>query len=135
MSRRLYMLTDQQMGRIAAYLPKPRGWPRRGIPAVARVDNEKTAASRGAGSWGEFNPTYRRFAKQLKFHVDACAPRQPQTKGKVERLPRLLRRHAPILRHAHRRSFFSPGTQRYAVDFSYSASSTRMSRRQSPPCA
>lgn len=62
-----------------------------GVPAVARVDNEKTAVSRGAGSWGEINPTYRRFAKQLKFHVDACAPRQPQTKGKVERLVRIQR--------------------------------------------
>ena len=59
-----------------------------GVPAVARVDNEKTAVSRGAGSWGEINPTYRRFAKHLTFHVDACPPRQPQMKGKVERLVR-----------------------------------------------
>ena len=31
------------------------------------------------------NPTYRTFANTLKFHVDACPPRQPQAKGKVER--------------------------------------------------
>jgi hypothetical protein len=30
-------------------------------------------------------PTYRRYATVLHFHVDACQPRQPQAKGKVER--------------------------------------------------
>jgi len=49
------------------------------------VDNEKTAVARGAGAWGTINPTYRRYAGLMKFHVDACAPRQPQRKGKVER--------------------------------------------------
>ena len=56
-----------------------------GVPATARVDNEKTVVSRGAGSWGEFNPTYRLFAQRLRFHIDACSPGQPQRKGKVER--------------------------------------------------
>jgi transposase len=56
-----------------------------GVPATLRVDNEKTAVARGAGSWGTINPTYRRYAGLMKFHVDACAPRQPQRKGKVER--------------------------------------------------
>jgi transposase len=56
-----------------------------GVPATLRVDNEKTAISRGAGAWGTINPTYRRYAALMKFHVDACAPRQPQHKGKVER--------------------------------------------------
>ncbi|MFP4406845.1 IS21 family transposase [Rhodosalinus sp.] len=56
-----------------------------GVPAVLRIDNVKTAVAKGAGSWGVVNPTYRRFAAQLKFHVDACQPRQPQAKGKVER--------------------------------------------------
>ena len=56
-----------------------------GVPAVLRIDNVKTGVSKGAGSWGEANPTYRRYAGQLKFHVDACQPRQPQAKGKVER--------------------------------------------------
>lgn len=56
-----------------------------GVPATLRVDNEKTAISRGAGAWGEVHPAYRRFAEVARFHVDACAPRSPQAKGKVER--------------------------------------------------
>jgi hypothetical protein len=56
-----------------------------GVPAVVRVDNEKTAVVRGAGAWGEIHETYRRYAAALRFHVDACAPRSPQAKGKVER--------------------------------------------------
>ena len=56
-----------------------------GVPATLRVDNEKTAIARGAGAWGTVNPTYRRYAALMKFHVDACAPRQPRAKGKVER--------------------------------------------------
>jgi transposase len=62
-----------------------------GVPAVLRIDNVKTAIARGAGAWGVINETYRRFATQLKFHVDACQPRHPQGKGKVERHARDLR--------------------------------------------
>lgn len=62
-----------------------------GVPAVLRIDNVKTAIARGAGAWGVINETYRRFAVQLKFHVDACQPRHPQGKGKVERHARDLR--------------------------------------------
>jgi transposase len=56
-----------------------------GIPATVRVDNVKTAVSRGAGSWGQLNPSYRRYARAVRFHIDACSPRSPQSKGKVER--------------------------------------------------
>ncbi len=56
-----------------------------GIPATVRVDNEKTAVSKGSGAWGELNPSYRRYARTVRFHIDACAPRHPQAKGKVER--------------------------------------------------
>ncbi|KPK48957.1 MAG: hypothetical protein AMS22_14450 [Thiotrichales bacterium SG8_50] len=56
-----------------------------GIPATVRVDNEKTAVSRGAGPWGELNPSYRRYAQTVRFHIDACLPRCPEAKGKVER--------------------------------------------------
>jgi transposase len=56
-----------------------------GIPAVVRVDNEKTAVSHGAGAWGEINESYRRYAQAVRFHIDACQPRSPQAKGKVER--------------------------------------------------
>src|SRR4051812_36619942 len=50
-----------------------------------RMPSEKTAMARGAGAWGTVNPTYRRYATVLHFHVDACPPRQPRAKGKVER--------------------------------------------------
>jgi len=56
-----------------------------GIPATVRVDNEKTAVSRGAGAWGVINSTYRRYAETVRFHIDACQPRSPQAKGKIER--------------------------------------------------
>ncbi len=56
-----------------------------GVPATIRVDNEKTAVSEGAGAWGRINPAYRRYALAARFHVDACPPRSPGHKGKVER--------------------------------------------------
>jgi transposase len=62
-----------------------------GVPAVLRIDNVRTAIVSGAGAWGVLNETYRRFAVQLKFHVDACQPRHPRGKGKVERHVRDLR--------------------------------------------
>lgn len=62
-----------------------------GIPAVVRVDNTKTAVSRGAGSWGEINATYRRYALTVRFHVDPCQPYSPEHKGKVERAVRTQR--------------------------------------------
>jgi len=56
-----------------------------GVPAVLRVDNVKTAVAKGAGPWGTLNETYRRYAKGVRFHIDAARPRTPQDKGKVER--------------------------------------------------
>jgi len=56
-----------------------------GVTATVRVDNTKTAVSHGAGAWGELNPSYRRYAKAVRFHIDACPVRHPQAKGKVER--------------------------------------------------
>lgn len=56
-----------------------------GIPASVRVDNERTAVSRGAGAWGELNPSYERYAQTVRFHIDVCPPRTPAAKGKVER--------------------------------------------------
>jgi transposase len=56
-----------------------------GVPATVRVDNEKTAMSRGAGPWGEINPSYRSYARTVRFHIDPCLPRHAQGKGKVER--------------------------------------------------
>lgn len=71
-----------------------------GIPAVLRVDNTKTAVARGAGPWGEINPTYQRYATTLRFHVDACLPFSPAHKGKVERLVRTGRGGLDITRRA-----------------------------------
>jgi hypothetical protein len=56
-----------------------------GVPATMRIDNEKTAISTGAGAWGEVHIAYRRYSEVARFHVDACAPRSPEAKGKVER--------------------------------------------------
>lgn len=56
-----------------------------GVPATVRIDNEKTAIVAGAGAWGTPHPVYRRYAESLRFHIDACAPRSPEAKGKVER--------------------------------------------------
>jgi transposase len=56
-----------------------------GIAAINRIDNEKTAISKGAGPWGVINPVYRSYARTMGFHVDACEVRCPEQKGKVER--------------------------------------------------
>lgn len=56
-----------------------------GIPASVRVDNEKTAVVRGAGTWGTLHPAYQAYARMVRFHIDVCPPRAPQAKGKVER--------------------------------------------------
>lgn len=56
-----------------------------GVPASLRVDNEKTAMARGAGAWGQVNRAYARYAHCVRFHIDACPPRSPGHKGKVER--------------------------------------------------
>lgn len=62
-----------------------------GVAAVNRIDNVKTAIASGAGAWGTIHPTYRAYARALGFHVDACAPRAANAKGKVEAKVRLSR--------------------------------------------
>jgi transposase len=63
-----------------------------GVAAVNRIDNLKTGIAHGAGPWGEINPAYRRYARDVGFHVDACRVRQGSDKGKVEAKVRLGRR-------------------------------------------
>ena len=63
----------------------------RGVPAVTRIDNVKTAIAHGAGAWGVINATYRSYAKAVRFHVDACSPGEPRAKGKAEAKVRLSR--------------------------------------------
>jgi len=62
-----------------------------GVAAVNRIDNVKTAIIHGAGAWGTIHPTYRAYARAVGFHVDACAPRAPQAKGKTEAKVKLSR--------------------------------------------
>lgn len=64
----------------------------RGIAAVNRIDNLRTAIARGAGAWGTIHPTYKAYARSVGFHIDACAPNAPEQKGKTEAKVRLLRR-------------------------------------------
>jgi transposase len=63
-----------------------------GIPAVLRIDNLKTGIVRGAGPWGQINDAYRSYARGLGFHIDACLPRAPEDKGKVENKVGVLKR-------------------------------------------
>ena len=51
------------------------------------MDNEKTDTPRGAGASGFVNRTYRRYATQLKFRVDSCAPRQRKVERRVRGQP------------------------------------------------
>jgi transposase len=63
-----------------------------GVPAVLRIDNLKTGVTHGAGPWGEVNAAYQAYARAVGFHVDACLPRCPAHKGKVENKVRFARR-------------------------------------------
>jgi transposase len=69
-----------------------------GIPAVLRIDNLKTGIAQGAGPWGELNAAYRSYANAVGFHVDACLPRCPEQKGKVENKVRFVRRRLRLSR-------------------------------------
>jgi transposase len=63
-----------------------------GVPAVLRIDNLKTGVAHGAGPWGEVNAAYQAYARAVGFHVDACLPRCPEHKGKVENKVRFVKR-------------------------------------------
>jgi transposase len=63
-----------------------------GVPAALRIDNLKTGIAKGAGPWGEVNCAYQAYAGCVGFHVDACLPRSPEHKGKVESKVRFVRR-------------------------------------------
>lgn len=62
-----------------------------GVAAVNRIDNLKTGISSGAGPWGTINSRYRRYAQNMRFHIDATEPRCPEQKGKVERTVEVVR--------------------------------------------
>lgn len=67
-----------------------------GVPAVLRIDNLKTGVVRGAGPWGEINPAYLAYARAMGFHVDACLPRCPEHKGKVENKVQFIKRRLDL---------------------------------------
>ncbi|MEW5980639.1 MAG: IS21 family transposase [Acidobacteriota bacterium] len=71
-----------------------------GVAAVNRIDNLKTGMAIGAGPWGKVNSQYRRYAQQMRFHVDATEPRCPEQKGKVERSVEVMRGLGPD-KHFH----------------------------------
>jgi transposase len=62
-----------------------------GVPAAVRIDNLKTGMAKGAGPWGEVNCAYQAYADCVGFHIDACLPRCPEHKGKVESKVRFVR--------------------------------------------
>jgi transposase len=96
-----------------------------GVPAVVRIDNLKTGVARGAGPWGELNRHYRAYARSVGFHIDACLPRQPQAKGKVERLIRDLRAgFSPYTQHWESLAQLQQATDAYTA--------RRVQRRLSP---
>jgi transposase len=66
-----------------------------GVAAVDRIDNLKTGVSHGGGAWGVINPSFRRYASTMGFHIDACSIGEPQQKGKVERRVGALARIDP----------------------------------------
>ena len=69
-----------------------------GIPAVLRIDNLKTGIAQGAGPWGQINEAYRAYARAVGFHIDACLPRCPEDKGKVEHKVGVLKRRLRLER-------------------------------------
>lgn len=62
-----------------------------GVAAVNRIVNVSTTPSKGAGAWGVIHPVHRCYTRSVGFHIDACPPREPTAKGKVESKVRLSR--------------------------------------------
>ena len=63
-----------------------------GVPAVNRIDNLKTGIAKGSGPWSTINSSYHAYARQMRFHVDACEGYSPEQKGKVEAAVKILDR-------------------------------------------
>jgi transposase len=92
-SRKAVLVWSERMDQLSWHLAHNEALRRLGgVPAVLRIDNLKTGVARGAGPWGEVNQAYRAYARAVGFHVDACLPRCPEHKGKVENKVRFVRR-------------------------------------------
>lgn len=84
-SRKEALIWCQRMDQLAWHHAHTEAFRRLGgVPAVVRIDNLKTGVGQGAGPWGQVNPAYQSYANSLGFHIDACLPRCPEDKGKVE---------------------------------------------------
>jgi transposase len=91
-SRRVAVIWCRSMDQLSWHRAHNEAFTRLGgVAAVNRIDNLKTGIASGAGAWGRINERYLRYAKALGFHVDACQPRSPEQKGKVERRCGVLR--------------------------------------------
>jgi hypothetical protein len=92
-SRKEVLIWSERMDQLAWHHAHNEAFRRLGgIPAVLRIDNLRTGIARGAGPWGQINPAYRSYARCVGFHVDACLPRCPEDKGKVESKVGMLQR-------------------------------------------
>ena len=63
-----------------------------GVPAEWLTDNMSAIAAVGGDGGRARDPRVERFAREAGFRIALCAPRTPQTKGKVESANRLLSR-------------------------------------------
>jgi transposase len=92
-SRKEVLVWCRRMGQLSWHHAHNEAFRRLGgIAAVLRIANLKTGVSRGAGPWGEINPAYLAYARAVGCHVDACLPRCPEHKGKVENKVRFVKR-------------------------------------------
>lgn len=63
-----------------------------GIPAKLTTDNPKCFSIEASRYEPIFNPAFERFAEHYGFTIECLPPRDPQKKGKVERLMPFVRR-------------------------------------------
>ena len=76
------------------------------------------AISQGAGAWGVIHPAYRAYAQAVGFHIDACAPRAGNAKGKVDTLSMRLTAATPAKRSSARFLMVLPYSRKPALIWS-----------------
>ena len=67
-----------------------------GVPAEWLTDNMSAIAAWAATAGAGATPRVERFAREAGFEIVLCAPRTPETKGKVESANRFLSRAAGL---------------------------------------
>lgn len=83
-SRKEVLIWSERMDQLAWHHAHNEAFRRLGASRRCCGSTTSGPASRGAGPWGRINPAYRCYARYVGFHVDACLPRCPEDKGKVE---------------------------------------------------